>query len=128
MNGPRRRSSKGSRWNGRSGHRVGNRQSEKADRETCRDSALGRVRNPYAGQSETSGTSRKQYMLLEGDPILVHTVRKFVASPLVHDIVVAVREDDVEWVAELLHKERVGLVGELRVVAGGNSRQESVEN
>jgi 2-C-methyl-D-erythritol 4-phosphate cytidylyltransferase len=81
-----------------------------------------------AGQSETAGTSRKQYMLLEGDPILVHTVRKFVASPLVHDIVVAVREDDVEWVAELLHNEGLGLVGELKVVTGGNSRQESVEN
>src|SRR5947209_3765203 len=78
--------------------------------------------------AETTGTSRKQFMLLEGAPILVHTVRKFVASPLVHDIVVAVREDDIEWVADLLHSERLGLVGQLKVVAGGNSRQESVEN
>ena len=31
--------------------------------------------------AETTGTSRKQFMLLEGAPILVHTVRKFVASP-----------------------------------------------
>jgi 2-C-methyl-D-erythritol 4-phosphate cytidylyltransferase len=67
-------------------------------------------------------------MLLEGAPILVHTVRKFVASPLVQDIVVAVREDDIDWVAELLHNEGLGLLGELKVVAGGNSRQESVEN
>lgn len=80
------------------------------------------------GIAETSGTSRKQFMLLEGAPILVHTVRKFVASPLVHDIVVAVREDDIEWVEELLHKEGRSLVGTLKVVAGGNSRQESVEN
>jgi 2-C-methyl-D-erythritol 4-phosphate cytidylyltransferase len=80
------------------------------------------------GFAETAGTSRKQFMLLEGAPILVHTVRKFVASPLVHDIVVAVREDDIDWVADLLHSERLGLVGQLKVVAGGNSRQESVEN
>src|SRR5205823_3779857 len=77
---------------------------------------------------ETSGTSRKQFMQLEGLPILVHTVRKFVASPLVHDIVVAVREDDVEWVSAMLEAEGRTLLGSLRVVAGGNSRQESVEN
>ena len=28
-----------------------------------------------------AGTSRKQFMLLDGLPILVHTVSKFVASP-----------------------------------------------
>lgn len=77
---------------------------------------------------ETSGTSRKQFMLLEGSPILVHTVRKFVASPLVNDIVVAVRDEDIEWVESMLEKESGGLFGTLRVVAGGNSRQESVEN
>ena len=82
---------------------------------------------PSAIPAETAGTSRKQFMLLEGAPILVHTVRKFVASPLVHDIVVAVREEDIGWVAELLHQEGIGLVGSLKVVAGGNSRQESVE-
>lgn len=78
--------------------------------------------------AETAGTSRKQFMLLEGAPILVHTVRKFVASPLVHEIVVAVREEDIDWVSELLREEGLGLFGDLRVVAGGNSRQESVEN
>jgi len=78
--------------------------------------------------AETTGTSRKQFMLLEGAPILVHTVRKFVASPLVHDIVVAVREDDIEWVTDMLHPECRGLLGDLKVVAGGDTRQQSVEN
>ncbi len=68
--------------------------------------------------AETTGTSRKQFMLLEGAPILVHTVRKFVASPLVTDIVVAVREEEIDWVEEMLHKEGRGLFGSLRVVAG----------
>ena len=33
--------------------------------------------------AETSGTSRKQFMQLEGAPILIHTTRKFVAAPRV---------------------------------------------
>ena len=32
-------------------------------------------------QPEKAGTSRKQFMLLDNQPILVHTVRKFVACP-----------------------------------------------
>jgi 2-C-methyl-D-erythritol 4-phosphate cytidylyltransferase len=44
----------------------------------------------------------------------------------VSEIVVAVRGDDVEWVEELLRKEMLGRPA--RVVEGGDSRQESVEN
>ncbi len=43
------------------------------------------------GSAEKTGTSRKQFMLLEGSPILAYTVRKFAASPRVAEIVVAVR-------------------------------------
>jgi 2-C-methyl-D-erythritol 4-phosphate cytidylyltransferase len=32
------------------------------------------------GSAETTGTSRKQFMLLDGSPILAHTVRKFLRS------------------------------------------------
>jgi 2-C-methyl-D-erythritol 4-phosphate cytidylyltransferase len=80
-----------------------------------------------AATPETSGTSRKQFMLLEGAPILVHTVRKFAASPEVTDIVVAVRGDDMAATDEMLQPEARGLRGGLRVVEGGNTRQESVE-
>jgi len=65
--------------------------------------------------AESSGISRKQFMLLEGLPILVHTVRKFVASPVVIDIVVAVREEEIEAVEQMLAKEGRGLLGALRV-------------
>ena len=41
------------------------------------------------GAAEKTGTSRKQFMLLEGSPILMHTVRKFSASDRVGVIVVA---------------------------------------
>jgi 2-C-methyl-D-erythritol 4-phosphate cytidylyltransferase len=76
--------------------------------------------------AEKAGTSRKQFMLLEGSPILLHTVRKFAASGRAHEIVVAVRSEDLDWVAEILAREFPR--GLARVVEGGNSRQHSVEN
>lgn len=75
---------------------------------------------------EKAGTSRKQFMLLEGSPILLHTIRKFAATPAVSEIVVALRPDDIEWVRELLAVEKFGKP--VRLVEGGDSRQESVEH
>lgn len=75
---------------------------------------------------EKAGTSRKQFMLLEGSPILLHTIRKFVSTPAVSEIVVALRADDIEWVRELLRQEK--FTKPVRLVEGGDSRQESVEN
>jgi 2-C-methyl-D-erythritol 4-phosphate cytidylyltransferase len=78
------------------------------------------------GAAEKTGTSRKQFMLLEGSPILMHTVRKFTASARVSEIVVAVRAEDVEWVGGMLSR---GFPGSpVRAVEGGNSRQQSVDN
>jgi 2-C-methyl-D-erythritol 4-phosphate cytidylyltransferase len=78
------------------------------------------------GQPEKAGTSRKQFMLLDALPILVHTVRKFVACPLVSEIVIALRSEDMEWTRDLLRPEAESKP--IRLVEGGNSRQESVEN
>ena len=38
---------------------------------------------------ESAETSRKQFMLLEDSPILIHTIRKFVAASSVSEILVA---------------------------------------
>jgi 2-C-methyl-D-erythritol 4-phosphate cytidylyltransferase len=75
---------------------------------------------------EKAGTSRKQFMLLEGSPILLHTIRKFVSTPAVTEIVVALRGEDIEWVRELLREEKFGKP--VRLVEGGDTRQESVEH
>jgi 2-C-methyl-D-erythritol 4-phosphate cytidylyltransferase len=75
---------------------------------------------------EKAGTSRKQFMLLEGSPILLHTIRKFASTPAVTEIVVALRPEDIEWVRELLRVEKFGKP--VRLVEGGDSRQESVEH
>jgi 2-C-methyl-D-erythritol 4-phosphate cytidylyltransferase len=78
------------------------------------------------GSAEKTGTSRKQFMLLEGSPILLHTVRKFAASDRVSEIVVAVRAEDLDWVGQMLALDFPAT--RVRVVEGGNSRQQSVDN
>jgi 2-C-methyl-D-erythritol 4-phosphate cytidylyltransferase len=75
---------------------------------------------------EKAGTSRKQFMLLEGAPILIHTIRKFLRSPSVAEIVVALRPEDLDWARGLVHQERP--TRPVRFVEGGDSRQQSVEN
>jgi 2-C-methyl-D-erythritol 4-phosphate cytidylyltransferase len=75
---------------------------------------------------EKAGTSRKQFMLLDGSPILLHTIRRFVAAPEVVEIVVALRAEEMDWVRELLAAEHFSKP--VSLVAGGDSRQESVEH
>ena len=75
---------------------------------------------------EKEGISRKQFMLLSGSPILIHTIRKFASSPSVSEIVVALRGDDMAWAKDLFKSQ--GLGPAVRPVEGGESRQQSVEN
>lgn len=75
---------------------------------------------------EKSGISRKQFMLLDGEPILLHTIRKFTHCPSVSEIVVALRAEDLEWGRGLIHQQH--LPKPIRFVEGGDSRQHSVEN
>ena len=86
---------------------------------------------PAAGRGtrmrrEKAGTSRKQFMLLEGAPILIHTIRKFLRCPSVTEIVVALRPEDLDWARGLVHQEHPSKP--VRFVEGGESRQQSVEN
>lgn len=75
---------------------------------------------------EKSGVSRKQFMLLDGAPILIHTIRKFLRCPSVKEIVIALRAEDIEWARGLLLQEHP--TKPVRFVEGGDSRQASVEN
>ena len=75
---------------------------------------------------EKAGTSRKQFMLLEGAPILIHTIRKFLRCPSVTEIVVALRPEDLDWARGLVHQEHPSKP--VRFIEGGESRQQSVEN
>src|SRR4029077_5309363 len=75
---------------------------------------------------EKSGTSRKQFMLLEGVPVLIHTIRKFLRCVSVEEIEVALRAEDMDWARGLIHADHPPKP--VRVVEGGESRQESVEH
>ncbi len=75
---------------------------------------------------EREGVSRKQFMLLNGSPILAHTIRKFVSSPLIGEIVVALRGDDLGWAEEIFSSQQFSKT--VRIVQGGETRQQSVEN
>src|SRR5579871_5574592 len=80
---------------------------------------------------EKSGVSRKQFMMLEGAPILIHTIRKFLRCPSVCEIVVALRAEDFDWARGLIHHEHPSEhhpKKPVRLVEGGESRQESVEH
>ena len=65
-------------------------------------------------------------MLLNNSPILIHTIRKFISSPSVTEIVVALRMEDMDWARDLFSSE--ALPSNVRIVQGGETRQQSVEN
>lgn len=74
--------------------------------------------------ADAIGTGRKQFLLLHGAPVIVHTLRKFDVVPCVDEIIVALRPEDIPWVRELFQKE--GFKKPIRLVEGGDTRQDSV--
>jgi 2-C-methyl-D-erythritol 4-phosphate cytidylyltransferase len=77
-------------------------------------------------RSGTDKPSRKQFLQLDGSPILIHTLRKFAACTSVNEVVVALRADDHDYVQELIAQEH--FTKPVRLVEGGDSRQASVQN
>ena len=71
----------------------------------------------------------KQFTELGGTPILIHTIRKFAASPRVNEIVVALRKDEMSGFQERLRSDSTsGVSTKTRLVEGGEHRQHSVAN
>lgn len=82
---------------------------------------------PAAGigtRMASSGSAPKQFLSLRGLPILIHSVRAFLAVPRVSSIFVAVREAERARVSDLLAE--YGLAEKVEVVTGGDFRQASV--
>jgi len=80
---------------------------------------------PAAGLGTRMGAETpKQFLELDGAPILVHSVRKIASCELVTDIIIATRADEVARLEERLRTEKFRQT--LRVVKGGDTRQESV--
>ena len=68
----------------------------------------------------------KQFTELNGVPVLVHTLRKFASAPQVSEIVIALRRSEADNFAPRLAQER--FAKPVRIVEGGEHRQESVAN
>ena len=69
----------------------------------------------------------KQYLLLDGVPVLVHTLKVFQGSPKIDEIFLIVPEDDIEFARQFI-VEKYGISKVSRILAGGKERQDSVRN
>lgn len=73
-----------------------------------------------------AGHAPKQFLELDGQPILVLALRSFLQVEDVHHIYVAVRRSEMQRVESQLREH--GLSERISVVEGGDTRQESVRN
>ena len=89
----------------------------------------------YAGICNSSGrrtghpdgrAQPKQFLALDGVPILIHSLRAFAAVERVTVIYVAVRKTETERVEAQIAE--YGFAGRAHVVEGGDNRQESVSH
>ena len=90
---------------------------------------------PAAGLGTRMGSSTataqgrqrsKQFVELEGDPILIHTLRKFTSCAQVDEVWVAMRRTEIESFAPELVEAK--LPKPVHTVEGGEHRQQSVAN
>jgi 2-C-methyl-D-erythritol 4-phosphate cytidylyltransferase len=80
---------------------------------------------PAAGTGiRMGGETPKQFLSLEGVPIVIHTLRKFTACDVIDEIYLALRDEDMERAARDIDREH--FVKPVRLVLGGASRQDTV--
>ncbi len=84
---------------------------------------------PAAGSGERMSTKkgpRKPFFVVDGKPILIHTLLKLQRSNYINSIVAVVHKDDLaKWRRQV---KRFGIGGAVKVVPGGKTRSESVKN
>ena len=88
---------------------------------------LGTRMAPTTGPRAKKAAPSKQFTELGGTPILLHTLRKFAASPEVSEIYVALRKNEIAPFRARLEREDI-LDKKVNVVEGGEHRQQSVAN
>ncbi len=82
-----------------------------------------RMAPPSPGKGKT-----KQFAELNGTPVLIHTLRKFAASPAVSEIYIALRGGELSEFRNRLNQEKDILRKRIELVEGGEHRQHSVAN
>jgi 2-C-methyl-D-erythritol 4-phosphate cytidylyltransferase len=82
---------------------------------------------PAAGLGTRMGAEMpKQFLELDGVPLVVFTLRRLAACPAITDFLIATRGDGVDSLAARVAQENLGRP--VRVVRGGDTRQDSVSN
>lgn len=82
---------------------------------------------PAAGFGQRMGAPvGKQFLSIDGTPIIIHTLRRFQESERIDEIVIVTREESFGMLEGLLADD--GLTKVRPLVAGGARRQDSVEN
>ena len=82
---------------------------------------------PAAGLGTRMGADTpKQFLALDGVPLLLFALRRLAACPAITEFVIATRAEEVDSVAASVASENLGRP--VRVVRGGDTRQDSVAN
>src|SRR5580698_3859806 len=82
---------------------------------------------PAAGLGTRMGaTTPKQFLELDGQPLVIYTLRRLAACKAITDFFLSTRADDVASLQDKLAKAAIGRPA--RVVHGGDTRQQSVAN
>ena len=90
---------------------------------------LGTRMAPPATAKPKRRAPTKQFKELGGVPILVHTLRKFAATPAVYEIIVALRHDEIAGFRTQVEKQYPEILSKrFQIVEGGEHRQNSVAN
>ncbi|MBR0541784.1 MAG: 2-C-methyl-D-erythritol 4-phosphate cytidylyltransferase [Clostridia bacterium] len=79
-----------------------------------------------AGNSTRMGGVNKQFLLIDGVPVLIRTLRAFEECENVNEIIIAAREEDIPRMFAMLKDYNVLKVKD--IVTGGRTRQQSVFN
>ena len=77
-----------------------------------------------AGNSTRMGGVNKQFLELDGAPVIVNTINAFQKSKIIDEIVIVTRESDIDDMIKLIEKYEFYKIS--NVVAGGETRQLSV--
>lgn len=75
------------------------------------------------GESDTP----KQFLLLHGKPIIICTLEKFIINPRFDKVLVLTPEKWIEHTKDLINR-HIGINNNIVVLAGGNTRNETIMN
>lgn len=79
-----------------------------------------------AGNSTRMGGVNKQFLFIDGVPVLIRGIRAFSECPLINEIIISAREQDIADIYAMIKS--YGVTKVKTIVKGGDTRQKSVFN